>query len=95
MEKKYIDADALIKKLFPYKGIDKASYVINAKAVHEAIKNAPTADVAEVRHGYWVHKMTDYYPYSECSLCGYTLAGDLGNYCKNCGAKMDAERKEQ
>ena len=46
---------------------------------HDALLAIPTADVAEVRHGYWVHKMTDYYPYSECSLCGYTLAGDLGN----------------
>lgn len=45
---RYTDADALIEKIFPYNGVDTAAYSINAKAVHEAIKNAPTADVVEI-----------------------------------------------
>ena len=41
---RYIDADALIKKMFPL-GMGDGMYVINAKAVRFAIDNAPTADV--------------------------------------------------
>ena len=41
---RYIDADALIKKIFPM-GIGDGMYTINAKAVKFAIDNAPTADV--------------------------------------------------
>lgn len=44
---RYIDADKLIKKVFPYDVIDKKSYTINAKTIFEAINNAPTEDVAE------------------------------------------------
>lgn len=42
---RYIDADAFIKKIFPYDVVDKKDYIINAKAVADAIDNAPTADV--------------------------------------------------
>lgn len=42
---RYIDADALIKYIFPYDVVDQKCYSINAKAVYEAIKKAPTADV--------------------------------------------------
>lgn len=42
---RYIDADALIKKIFPYDIVDKKDYSINAKAVADAIDNIPTADV--------------------------------------------------
>lgn len=45
---RYIDADKLIKKIFPYNGAEKKSYTINAQAVYEAINNAPTEDVEEV-----------------------------------------------
>lgn len=40
---RYIDADALIKKIYPM-GIGDGKYTINAKAVKLAIDNAPTAD---------------------------------------------------
>lgn len=45
---RYKDADALIKTIFPYDVVDKKFYSINAKAVYDAINNAPTADVVEV-----------------------------------------------
>lgn len=45
MPKDYIERGALIKKIFPYEGIDKMKYTINAKAVHEGIRKAPAADV--------------------------------------------------
>ncbi len=34
---RYIDADALIKKIFPYVVIDKNDYSINANAIYRAI----------------------------------------------------------
>ena len=42
---RYIDADKLIKTLFPIGLIDDGKYTINAKAVKYAIDNAETADV--------------------------------------------------
>ena len=41
----YIDADALIKTIFPCDVVDPKCYSINAKTIYEAIKKAPTADV--------------------------------------------------
>ena len=63
---RYIDADALIKKIFPYNVVDKKLYCINAQAVYNAISKTPTADVvpkAEVEE--LVHKL-------ECLLCHAT-----------------------
>lgn len=94
----YINRDALIKKLFPLDCVDKASYSINARSVYEAIKNAPTADVAEVRHGSWVLERTpDGKPYCfHCSICDQDFSHvDIRTayaYCPNCGAKMNAEK---
>jgi hypothetical protein len=45
---RYIDADALIKKVFHYDVVDPKCYTINANRIYEAIKGAPTADVVEV-----------------------------------------------
>ena len=42
---RYIDADALIKTMFPYDVVDKKCYTINAKAVYDRINNTPAADV--------------------------------------------------
>ena len=54
----------------------------------EKLKELPTADVAEVRHGEWIK-----YPHNSgiyCSRCRhkrrYKDAND--NYCPNCGADM-------
>lgn len=44
---RYIDADKLLKKLFPYGGIDKKTYSINAYAVYDAIQKSLTADYEE------------------------------------------------
>ena len=67
--------------------------------------NAPAADVEEVRHGRWVEKkrwsMGKWHKWLECSKCGHVdydldMYEDMpftgpGNYCPNCGAKMDKE----
>ena len=67
--------------------------------VRSMIHSAPTADVAEVRHGY--NKNFDYPSLFECSVCGwsdddtYTSDTSTYNFCPHCGAKMDGERREQ
>ena len=58
------------------------------------LREAPTIDVALVRHGQWVsvpHKLA-----RVCSVCNrdepYKFAdidADVYDYCPNCGAKMD------
>lgn len=42
---RYIDADALIKKIFPYDVVDPKDYSINAYAIYKAIEDAPTVNV--------------------------------------------------
>ena len=63
------------------------------------IEDAPTADVVEVRHGYWKDKPSGRYMHiaSWCSVCGQKsgIGGIESNrhkpYCPNCGAKMDGK----
>lgn len=119
---RYIDADALKERMLNYyecvnpntskenyKGETLMNYEV-ADMIEDCIDNAPTADVAEVRHG---HNATSMHPVDEfvCSVCGficndYTEAvydedGDYTyyrecefKYCPNCGAKMDGEVTE-
>ena len=86
-----------------------ADKVLKHKTDHDMISthliyNAPTVDAVPVRHGKWkwlsctydrVPKEKEY----ECSNCHHKtiVHGDdmpWEKYCPNCGAKMDAERKE-
>ena len=57
------------------------------------LESEPTADVAEVKHGKWIHIRT-YHVAEEnnCSLCGQLLTTrncERMSYCPNCGAKME------
>lgn len=54
------------------------------------VKNQPTADVQEVRHGEWLE---DDYGYCHCSNCRYEHDSPecITPYCPECGAKMDKE----
>ena len=63
------------------------------------LREAPTIDVAPVKHGQWVsvpHKLA-----RVCSVCNrdepYKFAdidADVYDYCPNCGAKMDGGKHE-
>ena len=57
----------------------------------------PAADVVEVKHGKWTetgdNTLDNLYCGWKCSKCGFAICGDRYNYCPNCGAKMDGERK--
>ena len=65
------------------RGLDRAQ---------RAILDAPAADVVQVRHGRWipaVHVGDCCYRCSECQFLRDAYLLDIGNYCPNCGAKMD------
>lgn len=80
-----IDADALREKVRD-EGV---------ASVFRNIQFAPTIDAVPVRHGKWEWKK---YPNGhetwECSVCRSPMITRFW-YCPNCGAKMDAERKEE
>lgn len=63
----------------------------------EDIELAPTVDAEPVRHGYITLKTIYGRDRVNCSVCGYEYArmdGDIHNYCPNCGAKMDGDKKK-
>ena len=78
-----------------------------ANKITDRIKAAPAADVVEVVHGEWVKgrkeklyyndDMSGFYDFPvTCSVCKFDIT-DEGfyetDYCPNCGAKMDGEKK--
>jgi len=85
-----IDADALLKAIanYPY------GY---RRMIESEIENQPTVDAVPVRHGKWID--------GHCSLCGCDVPAYIedwkwikdmnAKYCPMCGARMDAERKEE
>ena len=94
-----IDTDKLLEKtecLFKdlnstedYMGIGYNHGVGDSIAI---IKNAPTIEAEPVKHGRWtkIGHIENTWLVSKCSECGYQTI-DAGNYCPNCGAKMDPE----
>lgn len=57
------------------------------------LREFPTADVAEVRHGHWIDCEDEYSSYVRCSVCGdeYTnWEADCAHthFCPGCGADM-------
>ena len=62
-------------------------------SVANSINSVPSADVVPVRHGRWIMHDDEFGLTCECSVCHIETMGD-GNYCPNCGAKMDGELNE-
>lgn len=100
MTKKYIDADIAfdeILKLLPKVDADGYCWVTRSAAAR-SINFIPAADVAEVRHGYWIEQSPDFdlcgVAYYKCSECGREQQLN-SHYCQFCGARMDeSEDKE-
>jgi hypothetical protein len=105
----YIEREAL-EKHFRY-NVTMHKAIINENeyptflvdhVLHE-IRNAPSADVVEVRHGYWYLVEYEYFTCSECGNSCYNGCkstaeaksrlkdGLYDNYCPHCGAKMDGK----
>lgn len=85
-EKRLIDANALIEEA----NAEGAYGYVDAFQ----IANAPTVDAVEVRHGYWIPAMhigDCCYRCSECQFLRDAYLLDIGNYCPNCGARMEAD----
>lgn len=56
------------------------------KEKEKVMRNYSTADVAEVKHGEWIHGEC----VSHCSECGVeTYPENITPYCPNCRARMD------
>lgn len=54
------------------------------------LDDAPTIEAEPVRHGHWekIGTIENTWVVHKCSYCGYQTI-DNGQYCTNCGAKMD------
>lgn len=86
----YIERGTAIKRVMETKwesGSDGA-------AAMEIVAAAPTADVAPVVHGRFVHRGPRFVggvDWWNCSICGSLVSGVeiRFSYCPNCGAKMD------
>ena len=100
---RYIDADKLKEKIEEIEWWnDSTGFYDHIDIVHAYdIDDVPTADVVEVRHGEWLHAgMFD--DMAKCSVCGLidhslneVYSRGTYNYCPNCGAKMDGERRSE
>ena len=101
----YIEREATIKLL---QSLGSRDYRREKGTIQEAIKMlsfpeyTPSADVAPVRHGRWLHTEEplgwEDVDCMECSAChdSWIIEEDycfddmpLWNYCPSCGAKMD------
>ena len=83
---RYIDADKLIAD-----GWHLERHAPNGRCLTMmSIADSPTADVVEMKHGYWIGQLPKV---PKCSVCG-AIDAMKGKYCRYCGAKMDGERSE-
>lgn len=75
-------------------------YASALSGVEGQIAVAPTIDAEPVRHGRWRHTTREdsdwggtFHRYT-CSACSWSMGDNpygWGNYCPNCGTKMDEE----
>ena len=107
---RYIDADALLEKFDEYEPINwtgtewENQMQSDYRFYRGLVESAPTADVAEVKHGEWLCEPLDKHFKVEvtCSACGWFAVDNYDayvdprdfEYCPNCGAKMDGGKTE-
>ena len=103
-EKRLINANAM-RQAWLENGENE--YVYDTNAVLESIDAQPTVDAVEVVHAQWITKDGNIHC-SHCDFTRATAPGyemmvyngekwvslEKTNYCPNCGAKMDGERKD-
>ena len=104
----YIDAEKLKSNirvnLMSNVDIDGTVTVENAERYFlNLIDKTSTADVVEVKYGYWIEvshtgnsKKGRHIKYTtkKCSVCGYCNGRRKTKRCPNCGAKMDGGKAE-
>lgn len=73
----------------------KAYGELSAKSAIRKVETWQTVDAEPVRHGHWIFNPKDaiemMFTVPKCSECG-AESPIGGNYCPNCGAKMDEEK---
>ena len=96
---------AYIKRQDACAEVDRGDLLVddNASWAKECINRTPSADVVEIKHGYWKNTVkqrgdpTEGFwteRYLQCSECGYErrhswVLNEQPPYCENCGSKMD------
>lgn len=96
--------------VFTVRNAETSPELRGARKIIDRIKNAPTADVEEVKHGKWVdvYKGKYHNQLYVCSICGAKAlykfeVNELGNEravqdlslgCHHCRAKMDGGKTE-
>ena len=94
-EKRLIDAKALERQI---KEAFKDSNPVLMGQMLRWVRKQTIVDAVEVVHGHWVSDKADIL--FHCSVCETQISTDWDyddlcwNYCPNCGAKMDGERKD-
>lgn len=93
----YIERETAVRAVMAAKWVDGSD---GAMAM-EIVASPAAADVTLVRHGWWLHShyedCSEHFEIVKCSNCGceaYAMAFYVrgGNYCPNCGARMDGAR---
>lgn len=92
---RYIDAEKLTDSIFDQDMTIEDLYYSLCKLVDDV----PTADVQEVKHGYWIPERdpdeNSRIQCYHCSICDddfhYIGAFIATKYCPNCGARMDGD----
>lgn len=64
----------------------KEKFIGQYEFMKRVIDDEPTAAAV---HGKWIQQKYVYDIILCCSNCGYSGVGACGNYCRECGAKMD------
>lgn len=90
---RYIDAEVFAERLMnAWDTADEQKradvVAVMANIVTPILVGTPTADVAEVKHGYWDTTDTILGRCCICSVCGSCPTMEY-RYCPYCGAKMD------
>lgn len=92
---RYIDAEKLTDSIFDWDMTIEDLYYSLCKLVDDV----PTADVQEVKHGYWIPERdpdeNNRIQCFHCSVCDddfhYIGAFVATKYCTNCGARMKGD----
>ena len=91
---RYIDADLILPEM--ESKFDMQELYLPAHFQEFIVDEIPAADVAPVRHGYWVKEKRDVLIHWHCSACKECFYLDEPNaeYCPHCGAKMGEKECE-
>ena len=90
-----IDADAIPWEEYYVPDPDSNvqwDYKKEQSVLKPVIDQMPTINAVEVVHGYWISIRDKKFGGSlglQCSVCRSRARNKGGNYCPNCGAKMD------